>query len=41
MEPYIIENYSKYIDMDKLLELEEQTNKILSSDILEQKDAVI
>ena len=28
MEPYIIENYSKYIDMDKLLELEEQTNKI-------------
>ena len=41
MEPYIIENYSKYIDMDKLLELEEQTNNILSSDILEQKDAVI
>lgn len=36
MEPYIIENYSKYIDMDKLLELEEQTNKIL-----ERKDAVI
>ena len=41
MEPYIIENYSKYIDMDKLLELEEQTNKILSSEILERKDAVI
>ena len=41
MEPYIIENYSKYIDMDKLLDLEEQTKKILSSDILEQKDAVI
>ena len=40
MEPYIIENYSKYIDMDKLLDLEEQTKKILSSDILEQKDAV-
>lgn len=35
MEPYIIENYSKYIDMDKLLDLEEQTKKILSSDILE------
>ena len=35
MEPYIIENYSKYID------LEEQTKKILSSDILEQKDAVV
>ena len=41
MEPYIIENYSKYIDMDKLLDLEEQTKKILSSDILEQKDAVV
>ena len=27
--------------MDKLLDLEEQTKKILSSDILEQKDAVI
>ena len=40
MEPYIIENYSKYIDMDKLLDLEEQTKKILSSDILEQKDDV-
>ena len=39
MEPYIIENYSKYIDMDKLLDLEEQTKKILSSDILEQKHA--
>ena len=41
MESYIIENYSKYIDMDKLLDLEEQTKKILSSDILEQKDAVV
>ena len=35
MEPYIIENYSKYIDMDKLLELEEQTNKILSRYLLQ------
>ena len=34
IEPYIIENYSKYIDIDKLLDLEEQTKKILSSDIL-------
>ena len=41
MEPYIIENYSKYIDMDKLLDLEEQTKKILSSDSLEQKEAVV
>mgnify|MGYP007132863086 CR=1 FL=1 len=29
MEPYIIENYSKYIDMDKLLELRRTDKKDL------------
>ena len=33
MEPYIIENYSKYIDMDKLLDLEEQKDAVVFCNI--------
>lgn len=41
MEPYIIENYSKYIDMDQLLDLEEQTKMLLNTEILQEKDAAV
>ncbi len=41
MEPYIIENYSKYIDMDQLLDLEEQTKTLLNTEILQEKDAAV
>lgn len=41
MEPYIIETYSKYIDMEKLHELETKTETILNQEIHEQKDSIV
>lgn len=39
MEPYIIEHYSQYIDPVKLLELRNQTEEILQTDIADNEHA--
>ena len=41
MEPYILETYHQYIDMNKLEEIKKKTEKILGREINEQEDSEI